>query len=99
MDEPYPNGEICEAALARGIRFCLSDDSHGIDQVAHSYDRVLQFLEKTGIQTLTYLTHREHGSTGDGNASTDERFPTLKFVQVDLGFLKEEKFWGFANTT
>jgi histidinol-phosphatase (PHP family) len=93
MDEPYPNREICKAALQRGIRFCLSDDSHGIAQVAHSYARVLAFLEKAGISSVTYLRHCEQGSQ-----SVDQRFPTLGLVSVDLSRLKEEAFWSVAKT-
>ena len=89
MDEPYPKGEICQAALERGIRFCLSDDSHGIDQVVHSYDRVLKFLEKVGIQSVAFVTRR--GSEDDNLA--DLRFPTLCFEQVDVGQLKHDRFW------
>jgi histidinol-phosphatase (PHP family) len=92
-DEPYPNREICKAALQRGIRFCLSDDSHGIAQVAHSYARVLAFLEKAGISSVTYLRHCEQGSQ-----SVDQRFPTLGLVSVDLSRLKEEAFWSVAKT-
>ncbi|KAJ9606906.1 hypothetical protein H2200_008917 [Cladophialophora chaetospira] len=92
MDDPYPKREVCQAALEKGIRFCLSDDSHGIDHIAHSYDRVLQFVEQVGIQSLTSLKHGEPSDNVDKNGTTDERFPTLRFGQVDVGTLRQNKF-------
>ena len=89
MDEPYPKGEICQAALKRGIRFCLSDDSHGIDQVVACYGQVLHFLEKVGIQSVTFLKHHP----GKDKSSTEDRFPTLQFEQVQVSELRESKFW------
>jgi histidinol-phosphatase (PHP family) len=99
MDEPYPKSEICQVALERGMRFCLSDDSHGIDQVVACYDRVLQFLEKTGIQSVTCLRHRQHGMTGEEQDRADERFPTLQLEEVEVGELKQCKFWEAGETT
>jgi histidinol-phosphatase (PHP family) len=97
MREPYPNGEICQAALPKKIRFCLSDDSHGIDQVAHSYGQVLQFLDKMGIRSLTFLRHREGDDNAESKGPTDERFPTLQDECVDVERLKENEFRGFTN--
>ncbi|OAP60029.1 hypothetical protein AYL99_05031 [Fonsecaea erecta] len=92
MDEPYPQGEICQAALDRGIRFCLSDDSHGVDQIAHSYSRVLDFLKQVGIPAVTFLSHRE---PGEGQSPLhDDRFQTLHAEQMSLQELREHRFWG-----
>ncbi len=92
MDDPYPKREISLAAVERGIRFCLSDDSHGISHIAHSYDRVLQFVEQVGIQSLTFLKHGSPDSQAEGQVAADERFPTLRFEQVIVADLKESKF-------
>ncbi|KIW66619.1 hypothetical protein PV04_05936 [Phialophora macrospora] len=96
MHEPYPNGEICQAALAKKIRFCLSDDSHGIDQVAHSYGQVLQFLDKMGIRSVTFLKHCACDGKPDSRESADERFPTLQDECIDVERLKENKFQDFT---
>ncbi|KAK5056093.1 hypothetical protein LTR84_012645 [Exophiala bonariae] len=88
MSEPYPQAEICEAALKKGIKFCLSDDSHGIDQVALNYHRCLPFLQRVGIGSLTFFNH----STGSGN-STDERFPALRSEQMSLAEVEKHTFW------
>ncbi|OCT51109.1 putative histidinol-phosphatase [Cladophialophora carrionii] len=98
MHEPYPKGEICQAALARNIRFCLSDDSHGIDQVAHSYGRVLQFLDKVGIQSLSFIRHGESTGTAERKGSTDERFPSLHVECVDVKDLNVNKFQQVTKT-
>ncbi|KIW91761.1 uncharacterized protein Z519_07730 [Cladophialophora bantiana CBS 173.52] len=92
MDEPYPKGEICQAALERGILFCLSDDSHGVDQIAHSYPRVLAFLEKVGIISVTFLSHRE--PTEAHGQIHDDRFQALRAQQMGLKELREHRFWG-----
>lgn len=93
MNEPYPMGEICQAALERNIRFCLSDDSHGIDQVAACFDRVLDFTQKLGLETLTFLKHRDQSANPEAGGTADHRFPTLEYGQIDVKNLKELAFW------
>lgn len=55
MREPYPGSDICKLVLREGGRFVMSDDSHGIAQVAHSYDKMLDFINAVGIQRIHYL--------------------------------------------
>ncbi|EXJ58147.1 histidinol-phosphatase (PHP family) [Cladophialophora yegresii CBS 114405] len=98
MHEPYPKAEICQAALARKIRFCLSDDSHGIDQIAHSYGQVLQFLDKMDIRSVTFLKHCESPGATEKKGSTDERFPNLQVECLDVKELKETEFRRFKKT-
>lgn len=76
MSEPYPKEEICREFLARGGRFVLSDDSHGLDQVGFNFHGVLAFMEKAGISTLHYL------ELGDEPA-VDERFPRTQIRSID----------------
>lgn len=58
--------------MQRQGRFCLSDDSHGIAQVATNYEKLLPFLERNRIETLWFLTHdNSHGN------SDDPRYPNL----------------------
>ncbi|KIV89694.1 hypothetical protein PV10_07074 [Exophiala mesophila] len=89
--EPYPVSDICQAASKRNIRFCLSDDSHGIDHLAHSYDHVLPFLRKNSIRSLTVL-----GSNADGGNYGDRRFPTLEAREVDVDILEKHPFFQHA---
>lgn len=88
MSEPYPQAEICEAALNKGIKFCLSDDSHGMDQVALNYSQCLPFLRKVGISSLTFFRHSAESSN-----STDQRFPTLQSEQISLADAEQHIFW------
>ncbi|KLJ08558.1 histidinol-phosphatase (PHP family) [Blastomyces silverae] len=91
MSEPYPNAEICKEFLARNGRFCMSDDSHGIDQVAFNYHRVLEFVEQVGISTLHYLEHC--GELPSSSDSFDRRFPHTRLNSISLADLKQLAFW------
>lgn len=75
--------------MARGGRFCLSDDSHGIDQVGLNFHRVLDFLDKAGISSLHYLTLAEPSAT----ATVDARFPRTQTASVSIDELKDMAFW------
>ena len=99
MDDPYPQRAICEAAMDRGIRFCLSDDSHGIDQVVACYGRIGLFLDEVGIQSVTYLKHQPLKEVGEAQDVVDERFPTLSFESVGVEELKKSRFWGSPRVT
>ncbi|EEH38687.1 histidinol-phosphatase [Paracoccidioides lutzii Pb01] len=91
MSEPYPKAEICQEFLARNGRFCLSDDSHGVDQVALNYHRVLDFIEEVGITTLYSLEYCSDGLPP--SSSFDPRFPRTRLNSVDLANLKQLEFW------
>ena len=93
MKEPYPNGEICQEFLARGGRFCLSDDSHGLEQVGLNFHRVVPFLEQVGVSKLHYLGLGEGGG-GDDDAPVDARFPRTQIKEVSLEEVKKMSFWG-----
>ncbi|KAI3002513.1 hypothetical protein CBS147482_6629 [Aspergillus niger] len=86
MKEPYPNGEICKEFLARGGRFCLSDDSHGLAQVGLNFHRVVPFLEQVGVSRLHYL------ALGEGDAPVDARFPRTQIKEVTLEEVKNMSF-------
>ncbi|KAL2416837.1 putative histidinol-phosphatase [Exophiala dermatitidis] len=88
LDEPYPTKAICQAALERGIQFCLSDDSHGMDQLGTNYGRVMPFLEEVGITSLTFLQCSE----GTGTQRFD-RFPRLGLAQVELSQVRDLDFF------
>ncbi|KAF9892225.1 histidinolphosphatase [Aspergillus nanangensis] len=90
MSEPYPKGEICKEFLARGGRFCLSDDSHGLDQVGLNFHRVLGFMEQTGIETLHYL---DLADEEDEEAAVDDRFPRTRIRSMELAEVKRMGFW------
>lgn len=84
MQEPYPSAVICRAWSERGGAFCLSDDSHGIDQVATHYSRLLHFLDGIGATKLRCLVHDPtHGG------AHDRRFPTLAIRDVAVDELRK----------
>jgi histidinol-phosphatase (PHP family) len=88
LSEPYPQAEICRLAVEKGVKFCLSDDSHGIDQVALNYSQSLPVLRRVGISSLTVFQH----SAKSGN-HPDTRFPTLRSEQISLVDIEEHIFW------
>ncbi|GAB1214621.1 hypothetical protein ATERTT37_003785 [Aspergillus terreus] len=90
MSEPYPQAEICTEFLQRGGRFCLSDDSHGLDQVGLNYQRVLAFLQKVGIATVHYL---DLAREGEDSAVVDARFPRTRVGAMELAELQAKDFW------
>ncbi|KAJ5222704.1 Histidinol-phosphatase [Penicillium citrinum] len=93
MSEPYPKAEICKEFLARGGRFCLSDDSHGVEQISLNFHRVLEFLDSTGISTVHYLRLAE---TEEGAFAPDARFPRTEIASISVEEVKELEFWKVA---
>lgn len=77
--------------MARGGRFCLSDDSHGVDQVSLNFRRVLEFLDRTGISQLHYLQLTDAPVQA---TMPDARFPRTQIASVSLEELKQMEFWG-----
>jgi histidinol-phosphatase (PHP family) len=77
--------------LARGGRFCLSDDSHGLDQIGLNYARMLEFIEtKTDIKTLYYL---DLGSEPETQTPVDSRYPRTVVKSVSVEEVKKMAFW------
>jgi histidinol-phosphatase (PHP family) len=68
-----------------GGRFVMSDDSHGIDQIATNYTRLLDFIQKVGIKEIHYA---------DSDASSkDSRFPNAGFSSIAVDDLVQLPFW------
>jgi histidinol-phosphatase (PHP family) len=90
LSEPYPKAEICEEFLTLNGRFCLSDDSHGVDQVVSNYHLVLNFVEFIGIPTLHYL---DLSTDSDVSEVLDDRFPRTQTRSISLSEVKQLPFW------
>lgn len=59
---PYPSAEIAKLMVTKGAKFCLSDDSHGVAQVALNYHKSAAYLRETlGVNTVYYL-EKDHSS-------------------------------------
>lgn len=68
-------------------RFTLADDSHDIKQVGLNYARVLESVEKAGIEHLVLFER------GTGGAGFDPRFPTASLRSIKVEDLREYQFW------
>jgi histidinol-phosphatase (PHP family) len=76
--------------VARGGRFVLSDDSHGVDQVALNFHRVFEFLGLAGISTLHYL---QLGTPSVTSIVPDARFPHTQVASISIEELAKMEFW------
>ncbi|OIW28502.1 histidinol phosphate phosphatase H [Coniochaeta ligniaria NRRL 30616] len=81
LEEPYPSREIAEEWVRLGGRFTMSDDSHGIAQVATNYGRGLGFLESIGVEEV--WTFERKG--GDGKEEVVEKRVSLREFRSSLG--------------
>ncbi|RFU72588.1 histidinol-phosphatase php family, partial [Trichoderma arundinaceum] len=70
LAEPYPGRVISEQWLQLGGRFTMSDDSHGIAQVATNYGRALTFLESLGVEQVWTFQRQDHPGAGEATKAT-----------------------------
>ncbi|UKZ56793.1 hypothetical protein TrVGV298_010634 [Trichoderma virens] len=70
LDEPYPGRIISEEWLQLGGKFTMSDDSHGIAQVATNYSRALSFLESLGVEQVWTFQRQNHLEAGETSKAT-----------------------------
>ncbi|KAF2235643.1 histidinol-phosphatase [Viridothelium virens] len=84
MTEPYPKVEICRAFIEMHGRFVLSDDSHGVQQVALNYPRMLSAIREAGIREICFL--KRTGKTG-----LDPRFPGVQVIDAPVTSLEGHK--------
>lgn len=52
----YPKPDIFKHMVERGVKFCLSDDSHKADQIGLNYHKVLKYLQDFKVASLWYYT-------------------------------------------
>ena len=75
-----------QAFLDRGGRFCLSDDSHGVEQIGLNYHQVIEFLEKAGIDIL----YRLQMSDKPLKEPPFPRFPRTEVIGVSIEEIKRQ---------
>lgn len=80
LDEPYPARAVCEEYLKLGGKLTLSDDSHGIAQVATNFSRAVAYLETLGVQDLWLLEGKNSGAKALGLRSV-----SVESVKASLG--------------
>jgi histidinol-phosphatase (PHP family) len=72
LKEPYPARAVAETWLALGGRFTMSDDSHGVAQVATNYARAATYLEGLGVEEVwTFDREPETGELKERAVSLD----------------------------
>ncbi|ORY09527.1 Polymerase/histidinol phosphatase-like protein [Clohesyomyces aquaticus] len=89
LAQPYPCLTICQAFLHMGGRFTMSDDSHSIDQVGTNYGRLLDFIQKTGMEEVWYADRDAPRHTS--------RFAHAGFSSIIVEELAQLPFWA-ANS-
>lgn len=67
----------------------MSDDSHGIDQVALNFRPVFDFLDRAGVKTLHYLQLEASVSS----PAPDARFPKTQIVEISVEDVRKMEFW------
>lgn len=81
--EPYPAREIAQEWLNMGGKFTMSDDSHGIAQVATNYKRALDYLKSLGVTEVWTLERTPHPGV------KDEKKALLKEKSVTLADFRQ----------
>lgn len=51
-DTPYPQRDVAQLIVSEGGKFCLSDDSHSVAQVARNYGAVADYLDSIGSNVI-----------------------------------------------
>jgi histidinol-phosphatase (PHP family) len=72
-----------------GGRFCLSDDSHGVEQVALNYDRCIPYLERNHVTRIHFL-QPSHQKLDE---PFDSRFPYVELQSLALHEFRTLLFW------
>ncbi|ODQ44934.1 hypothetical protein PICMEDRAFT_17444 [Pichia membranifaciens NRRL Y-2026] len=84
---PYPKNDIMNLMISKGVKFVLSDDSHGDDQVGLNYQIVLEYIRKMGIEKIWYydLDEIDDLSVRDGKGRVTLNSTSIKeLVQEDF---------------
>lgn len=79
LAEPYPARPVCEEYVKLGGKLTLSDDSHGITQVATNFGRAVEYLESLGVEELWLLEGKNSGARALGLRSV-----SLESVKTSL---------------
>lgn len=78
-----------------GGKFCLSDDSHGVEQVALNYHECIPYLKRNHISRVHFLE-----SLCENLAEpVDSRFPSTNLRSLTIGELRALPFWHSRNTS
>lgn len=59
LPTPYPDAWIVAMGAKMGIPFCISDDSHSVQQVGFGLERAREYLLQNGVREVHFLTRHE----------------------------------------
>lgn len=77
---PYPRKDICDAIIAAGGKFCLSDDAHTYAQVGLNYHKIWEYVvNDLKLEHIYHLGLNEAGKT--------------VVVQKDVATMSKSPFW------
>jgi hypothetical protein len=72
-----------------GGKFCLADDSHGVEQVALNYQQCIPYLARNDISRIHFL----ESSHGGLDEPLDSRFPSTRLRSLTITELGALPFW------
>ncbi|KAJ3134234.1 histidinolphosphatase [Physocladia obscura] len=85
LEFAYPHKSIIQYMQSKAVKFCLSDDSHGPNDVGMHYSRLHQYIKDLGIDTVHYPSVVEGSSN---NSDTN-----IKRRHVAIENIIENPFW------
>lgn len=85
---PYPKDDIMRLMVSRGVKFVLSDDSHGDDQVGLNYQFVLSYIQKMGVKTIWYYDLEDFNNVQVRNGRGN-----VVLRPIDVSDLVKDEFW------
>lgn len=86
LSEPYPCLPVTKMFLSMGGGFVLSDDSHGIEQIGTNYPRLLEYVQRAGVEKIHFAAR----GCGD---RIDSRFPSTGYSTIAVMDLAALPFW------
>lgn len=85
---PYPQDDIMKFMISKGVKFVLSDDSHGDDQVGLNYQYVLEYIKRMKIKEIYYYDLKSFG-----NKSIRNGLGNVVLSSVSVDELCQDPYW------
>ncbi|CAI8496088.1 unnamed protein product [Hanseniaspora opuntiae] len=85
---PYPSIGLAKHFKQLGGKFVLSDDSHGLNQLATNYKRCKdEYINgELGLDTIYYLAEKENSGSADS-------LPEVEFKSMPIEEFNSQEFW------
>lgn len=85
---PYPKDDIIKLMISNNVKFVLSDDSHGDDQVGLNYQYVLNYIKDCRIDTIWYYDIENFGDKSIRNG-----LGNVILKPISVSDLINDQFW------